>query len=522
MTLEEFEAGLKALEPDELKNMLERRHPDYAKKIDHWNFLEETYEGGRDWFDGNIFPYFKEGEDEYKARRARAYRFNHTREVVDVVNKYIFKAEINRRTEDAPQHLIDFWKESTLRRSEIVEFMKLASSKASIYGKVWAIVDSNKSITGGTVSEDKTDGYRVYTYVVKPQNALDMGFSVDGDLDWILTREFGRDDAQAWSSGATEVRYRLWTKNFWALFKEEEKKRVNSKTTYKFVEAGEHGLEMTPAFCVDHVLDEDMYSGQALIDDTAYLDRAVANYLSNLDAIIQDQTFSQLVVPAQAVLPGEDGHAKLMEMGTKRMFTYDAQANIAPTYISPDSSQAGVILSVIEKIISEIYHSTGMAGERTKQDNSMGIDNSSGVAKAYDFERMNAMLASKANALQKAEQKLMAIVSAYHSETLKDTERPLVEYPDNFDVRGLYDEFEIAQRLSVFGAPKMVRREQMKALSMKLFKTTSDADLKKMKAEIDEEWLEIDLDSPLTSQNEIPEPPEVEENRQGQVTEETP
>jgi hypothetical protein len=51
---------------------------------------------------------------------------------------------------------------------------------------------------------------------------------------------------------------------------------------------------------------------------------------------------------------------------------------------------------MVNKIIGEIYHSVGMAGERTKQDNAMGIDNSSGVAKAYDFERMNAMLATKA------------------------------------------------------------------------------------------------------------------------------
>jgi hypothetical protein len=47
---------------------------------------------------------------------------------------------------------------------------------------------------------------------------------------------------------------------------------------------------------------------------------------------------------------------------------------------------------VINKIINEIYHTVGLAGERTKQDNAMGIDNSSGVAKAYDFERVNAAL----------------------------------------------------------------------------------------------------------------------------------
>ena len=48
---------------------------------------------------------------------------------------------------------------------------------------------------------------------------------------------------------------------------------------------------------------ESPYFSPSLIDDIAYLDRAVANYLSNLDAIIQDQTFSQLAIPVQSLLP---------------------------------------------------------------------------------------------------------------------------------------------------------------------------------------------------------------------------
>lgn len=499
--------------------MIHRRHPDYEAKKPHWDFLEATYDGGRGWFNDHIFQYYKEGQTEYEERVERAYRFNHTREVVDLVNKYIFKADINRRKDDAPNHLKTFWKSSTLRRRSIEEFMKLVSAKASIFGKIWVVVDSTKGMSGGTTSEDKANDDRAYAYVVKPQRVLDIGYSETGEIDWVLIEEHIRDDANIWNSGETLVKYRIWTPMFWALFCEEGK---GDKKKYYFEDAGKHGVGITPCFPVDHVIDENLYSGKALIDDTAYLDRAVANYLSNLDAIIQDQTFSQLVVPAQAMLPGEDGHEKIIEMSTKRVFTYDGQANIEPKYISPDSSQASTILSVIEKIISEIYHSTGMAGERTKQDNSMSIDNSSGVAKAYDFEKMNAMLASKASSLQMAEAQLMEIVSAYHSEEFEeDDERPLVEYPENFDVRGLYDEFEIAQRLSLVGAPKMLRREQMKTVADKLFRTQPDKTLDEVKKEIDEEWLEGDEIS-LTAPPEPTSDPDDGENRQGQVTEETP
>lgn len=519
MTLAKFKRELKKLDQEQLKKMLEKRHPEYSGKLAHWDFLEATYDGGREWFDSNIHRYHKEGDKQYNDRVERAYRFNHTREVVDLVNKYIFKVDIHRKADDAPAEVNEFWKASTLRQRGITEFMKLVSGKTSTFGKIWIVVDSNKREGGGTVSEDKEAGHRVYAYFIRPQDALDMAFDETGELQWILVRETVRDDATAWSSGTVRCRYRLWTDKYWALFSQSKDGR---KTSYAFEDAGEHDLGLVPVFPCDHVVVEDLYTGQSLIDDTAYLDRAVANYLSNLDAIIQDQTFSQLVIPAQAFLPGDDDQEKLLEMGTKSIFTYDATANIKPEYISPDAAQAQLILSVVKNIINEIYHSTGLAGERTKSDNSMGIDNSSGVAKAYDFERLNAMLASKANALQAAEIQLIKIVLAYHSKKAPDDIEKLVTYPTDFDVRGLYDEFEIAQSLALVDAPKMVRREQMKIVADKLFPVLKEQLLAKMRKEIDDEWLEMqELDPAAPPSPGAPKPKPVEEKRPGQVTADT-
>ena len=96
-------------------------------------------------------------------------------------------------------------------------------------------------------------------------------------------------------------------------------------------------------------------------------------------------------------------------------------------------------------------------------------------------------------------------------------ERPFVEYPEDFDVRGLYDEFDIAQRLALVAAPKLLRREQMKAVANKLLPTVADKTLKDVKQEIDDDWLEEP--EVLTSPGTPPVP--AEETRQGQVTDET-
>jgi len=272
---------------------------------------------------------------------------------------------------------------------------------------------------------------------------------------------------------------------------------------------------------VDEQESDDPYDVPSLIGDIAYLDRAIANYLSNLDAIIQDQTFSQLTMPAQGLLPGDDTHAKLIEMGTKRIFTYDGEAGKSPEYISPDPKQAAMILVTVNKIIAEIYHSIGMAGERTKQDNAVGIDNSSGVAKAYDFERVNSLLTAKADTLERAEDDLAALAALWAGIELPTGDdgevKDLVKYPDSFDVRSLYDEFEIADQLSLLEAPDELRREQMRGLVAKLMPRHPAAKLAEIETDIKAWPPKIELETPGGAPGAKP----ADTGRQGQVTSKT-
>jgi hypothetical protein len=469
-----------------LRALITRRHPEYSDKMKHWEFLCATYEGGRDWFKaGNIFRYIKEGDGEYRDRVARCYRFNHSREVVDLLNKYLFKQNITRST-DAPESVKAFWDKSTKNGLGIRDFVRQAGKKASVSGRIGVVIDNNAQGDVVTKADEKEAGVRTYGYIVSPTQLLDYDFDEDGDLNWILIQEVARDAADPFtSSGAQVERYRLWDKQTWRLFEERQIGR-SGKTRVVEIANGEHGLGEVPVILHDHIISDEDYAPQALIDDIAYLDRAVANYLSNLDAIIQDQTFSQLAMPAQNVLPGEDNYNKLLEMGTKRIFLYDGEGGAQPFYLSPDPKQAQMILAVINKIINEIYHTVGLAGERTKQDNALGIDNSSGVAKAYDFERVNALLQAKADSLEVLENRIVRLVALWNGEENK-VDKPLVSYPDNFDTRGLYDEFDIAARLMLVDAPKEVRQHQMEMVIDKLFPQLAE-DLKTKMLDALKDW----------------------------------
>jgi hypothetical protein len=518
-----------------LKTLISRRHPKYEENSKHWDFLEDTYEGGREWFKGNIFRYIKEGDNEFSDRVDRCYRFNHSREVVDLINKYLFKQNISRST-DVPECVAEFWKKTTKSGLNIKDFARQISKKTSMVGRVGIVVDTTAPKDKVLSKADaKAAGVRTYAYIVGPEQLLDYSFDQDGALSWVLIREAVRDDKDPFtSSGAETDRFRLWTKTDWRLFEEQQRGR---KKIVVEVDNGKHNLGTVPVILADNVVTDEEYESPALIDDIAYLDRAVANYLSNLDAIIQDQTFSQLAMPAQNVLPGEDNYTKLVEMGTKRVFLYDGEGGSQPFYLSPDVKQAELIVTVVNKIIGEIYHTVGLAGERTKQDNAVGIDNSSGVAKAYDFERVNALLAAKADSLETIENKLTRLVALWGGEedTIKDD---LVSYPDNFDTRGLYDEFDISARLMLIEAPDSIRQEQMKMVLDKLFPQLA-ADLRKKMEDELKSWpiSPIEMASQLTQGNvdavrsksvikegNTPTPAggagekPVKNNRQGQVT----
>jgi hypothetical protein len=477
---------------------IEKKHPDYDKYAAEWKFFKDTYEGGKHWFADNIDKYFKEGHEEFNERLDRAYRFNHTREVVDLVNKYIFKADVARK-EDAEQYVRDFWNATTLQKRDIDHFMTMASAQASIFGRVWIVVDSNAT-DNLSVAEAKKNKKRVYAYTVSPLDVLDLSLNDDGELNWIKIREIVRDDSDPFEyTGKIVEKIRLWTRDKWYLFTSES----NGDTPSEYAQAkwgledeGTHGLGIVPVTYLDHNETENPYTSTALIADIAYLDRKAANYLSNLDAIIQDQSFSQLVIPAEAVaFADDDGKGigqKMLEFGTKRIFLYHGgEGGNKPDYISPDPSQPEMILNVVNKIIGEIYHSVGMAGERTKQDNAVGIDNSSGVAKAYDFERMNAMLANKAKALQYCENRIVAIVKAWNGVAISSDElEAYVTYSKDFDVRNLGNEFDIATVLTTIKAPNTVRQEQMKGLVDKLWPQISKKARDAMYKDIEKEWLQ--------------------------------
>ena len=435
--------------------LITRLHPKYSTYKTIWDFLLTSYEGGEKYTANNLFQYIREGDEEFKARSKRAFRENHSRRIIDLIISYLFKAQPTRVMDN--QHLIDFYSNVDGQGTPMHQKLKYFSAMASVLGRVYVVMDKRPlpdDERTGTNRDNLKE--KPYIYMVLPQNVLDISFNEDGIIQWILIKESIRDDEDPFNStGDVLDQFRLWTTDGCYVF-DEDGKYVAEKSV-------KTNLNVVPVIPLDGE-EYDEFCGASTISDVAYLDRAIFNNWSRLDVIVNDQTFSQLcfpieALPSDAIIDDEKLQKQFLVLSTNRILLYAAQAGAGPSYISPDASQAEFILSMIEIQTKQLYASMGLSSEVSSE-----VSRSSGVARSYDFDKLNKMLVTKATALEKAENLIVKLFSKWMNISVDDFK---VDYPDDFDVKSLSDEILIAQELSLLGVSERFNKEIMKRIAKK-------------------------------------------------------
>jgi len=427
--------------------LINRTHPEYNSLVTKWEFWQQSYLGGQGYIESNLFKYYKEGDEEFNARVERAYRENHSKRVVDIINSYLFKVPAARNAKTKNENFDRFQKNVDGRGRSINRFMKNASLWSSVMGRVYIMVDKMK-LADGEQTGTAADNLKAppYAYVVFPRDVMDIAFDGNGRVKWTIIRETYREDDDPFDAAESTCEcYRLWTQEEWVLF--DDKGEETGRDA--------HGLGIVPMIIVDNEEGATQYEGQGLIADISYLDRAIFNNWSRLDTIVCDQTFSQLIfpiegLPIQNVADDNELIDQFLQLSTKRALLFSSACGVKPEYISPDASQADFILKMIERQIRQLYASISLAGETGEE-----VKAESGVAKAYDFDKMNTLLAGKGDNLEEAELEL-AMVAGRWLDTEIEYE---VDYPDEFDVRSLAEEISIAQELALIDVSETFKKE---------------------------------------------------------------
>ena len=450
--------------------IISKRHPNYSSWLGKWEFFLESYVGGIDYANNNLFKYFKEGDTEFSDRKARSYRENHTKRVVDLINTYLFKEDAVRKTDN--KYLTEFTSNFDGSGKTVNRFMKNASQWASVLGRIYIVVDK-AVLPDDQITNTQADNLNVlpYCYTIYPQDVLDIVFDDSGKVAWALIREFIRenDDNPYTASDEIKEQYRLWEKGQWTLFND----------AGAAINSGETKIDVVPIVIIDNEEQEDL-SGQSLIGDIAYIDRAIFNNWSRLDTIVCDQTFSQLIFPVEGlpadVITDENLRKQFLTLATNRIILYSAQAGSPPQFISPDAGQATFILTMLEKQTKQLYATIGLQAETGTE-----VHENSGVAKSYDFDKLNKLLATKADSLEQGEKEIYEIATKWMNISAEIE----VEYPDEFDVKSLTDEIAVAQELALLNISSTFMQEIHKNIAHKALPKVETETMTKITEEIE-------------------------------------
>lgn len=392
---------------------LDRRHPRYKALLAHWLFVIESYDGSPDWFNSDNLPrYASELPAKYRKRVASATRDNYTREVVDQHSGYLFQTLPTRQV--AQGHRLADWWPVAAQTGSMDDVAAEADQASALCGRCVVVVEKP-----ATLATSAADDPLPYAFVLAAPDLLDYAWGADGRLDWVLTAERRRLDADpmATADGVEDV-YRLRTREGWALFAKRDGKAVElERGTWR---ADGTSLGRVPVVLLDHARSGNRYSPRGLADEIARLDRLVAQEDSSLHEVVTWQGAPTLMFPGRADKP--------LELGTAAVLTYPEQAKNPPGFLSPDAAFIATLQDRLEKRIDRIRELANLptrAGGKA-----------SGESKLWDSKPLTARLSKKAQALQRMEVEVAQIVDLF----LGGDGEPAglhVQYPNTFDVSSL-------------------------------------------------------------------------------------
>ena len=204
----------------------------------------------------------------------------------------------------------------------------------------------------------------------------------------------------------------------------------------------------------------------------SYLDRNIFNNQSLLSITLNEQAFSQLSIPLQALTQvnfieetdvDSSGNSnstseELVELSANRILAYDATSPKEPKWISPDAEQARIIMEAIQGDYRRLYATLGLSGEVGEE-----VKMESGIAKAYNFDKMNRRLACRADALEETEYKIYDMYNKFTElNVIAD-----IDYPETFDLETEDEAVDLAERLLNLQMPMSYQKEVMRRLAVK-------------------------------------------------------
>lgn len=445
-----------------------RKRDEYRRMAPLYKFYQESYEGGEGYISSNnLHPHRFEDEEDFEERKKRAYFYNYSAPIANIYNSFLFRDEAERDFGDLDQdELFQMFLENADKQgNSYLEVVRDDSLHSSINGIYFWLID--KPTQQASTRGDELEG-EIFPYIVRinPLDVWDWGVDEFGKLLWIKIREVSSDPEDFVNEDAPIEKFRIWDREKWRLY---EIRMEGKDRKAVLVDEAEHPIGEVPVIPVCHYKNKPMV-GLSLLSDIAYINRGVFNWCSLLDEILYRQTFSQLTFPEDPANPLGD-----QVLGSARGVGFPPDARVAPHFISPDPAQAQVFMTQIENGVNEIYRIATLRG-------AVGVvEQSSGVARSYDFILTNNNLSTKALNVQEAEIKALVIWARWQEISEPNVR---VEYPRDFEVEAMREEIAKVIEGGTVIPSRTFNQIQKMNLVKRLLPRLDEETLEKIKAEI--------------------------------------
>ena len=412
---------------------LSSTHQLYLKHRDRWEFLMQSFVGGKEYRDaGHLTRYVLESDGEYQARLRNTPLDNHCASVIQTYNSFLFRTEPKREFESWQGNwaVEDFLKDCDYEGRSFDDFMKEVSTWSAVFGHLWVMV-TKPNVGAETLAQEQEMGLRPYVNLMTPL--------VVSDFEWRRT-ETGRYDL-------VKLKYveevvdriqvvKLWTPDAietWELNQIERTANMRSREV--------NGLGMIPAVLVYNQRSIEKGIGVSDIADIADVQKMIYNMLSENEQAVRLSGHPTLVVPPTAQVGSGAGAMIVLQDGS--------DPGLNPYALEFGGSGIDNIHTTIQKLVESIDRMANTGGVRVTASREM-----SGVAMETEFQLLNARLSGKADQLELAEEQIWRLFARYQGLEW-DGE---IEYPDSFNIRDINREIEqLARAKSAATDPRVLQ-----------------------------------------------------------------
>lgn len=393
-------------------------HTMYQYYHNRWSFLNDSYQGGFDYYAGRYLePYYYESREDYEKRLRQVGLDNHVKSIVGIYNSFMFRKPPVREfgsIENDPG-LRPFLQDADLDGRSFESFMRDLSAYTMVYGNAWVVIDKPNNAVN-TRAEELQQGIRPYVSLFTPENVLDWTYSRQSNGLYTLTYLKVREEVVQGDQYIRE--YTPEEINVYKLSGEEKSGQI--------VETMPNELGRIPAVCVYAQRSNVRGIGVSAIGDIADIQKELYEFASEIEQIIRLTNHPSLVKTVDTEASAGAGSIVQLPQGM--------DPGLKPYLLQPDGANIEAVLETINRKIESIDRMACLGGIRSVESRRL-----SGIGLQTEFQMLNAKLADFAMSLEHAEEQIWRMWSAYQGQSWDG----MVEYPKTFSIQDKVNDVQI-------------------------------------------------------------------------------